>query len=246
MNPAQDHFTAIAKQYSKGRFGYPAELFQYLRSLCATGDLAWDCATGSGQAAVGLADHFLSVVATDISHALLELALRHPRITYRQSTAEKSGLDPRSADLITVAQAIHWLDLEVFWDEVRRVLKPGGVFSFWGYTWPVLGNGVDGVLLELRRCVAPYWPERSALLQSDYVTLQPPFEEIAHPQLQISATWGLDDYLAHLRSWSAIRYYKEAKNEDIVAKFEPQFASRWADTHRIVVWPLHLRVFRNI
>lgn len=245
MNHAQDHFTAIAKQYSRGRFGYPSELFRYLRSLCATGDLAWDCATGSGQAAVSLADHFLNVAATDISNELLELAPRHPRIAYRQSAAEKSGLDPRSADLIAVAQAIHWFDLEAFWEETCRVLKPGGVFSFWGYTWPTVSDGIDGVLGELRGCLASHWPERSALLLGSYTALRPPFTELGHPHFQISLDWRLDDYLAHLRSWSAVRYYKEAKNEDIVAKFEPQFASRWADAGRAVVWPLHLRVFRQ-
>jgi len=76
LSHQQDHFSAIASAYHRGRFGYPLALFDHLHQQCRQHDLAWDCATGSGQAAVGLAPHFSKVVATDISRELLAAAPR--------------------------------------------------------------------------------------------------------------------------------------------------------------------------
>ena len=53
----KDHFSGHSQDYSVFRPCYPAQLFSSLASLCSVRDVAWDCATGSGQAAIGLADH---------------------------------------------------------------------------------------------------------------------------------------------------------------------------------------------
>ena len=56
------------------------QLFTYLASLCPAHDLAWDCATGNGQAAVALAPHFEQVIATDASAQQIDQAQnRTPR-----------------------------------------------------------------------------------------------------------------------------------------------------------------------
>src|SRR5439155_190677 len=88
--------------------------------------MAWDCATGSGQAAIGLAEQFEQVEATDASAAQLAAALAHPRVRYRQAPADASGLAPHSVELVTVAQALHWLDRPAFYAEARRVAAPPG------------------------------------------------------------------------------------------------------------------------
>ncbi len=140
---AQDHFSPIAPLYASGRIGDPVDLYRLLDALCLGHGIAWDCATGSGQAAVDLARTFPKVIATDISEALLALAPAHPRIAYRAAPAEDSGIEAGSVDLVTVAQALHGFDLARFWAEVIRVLKPGGVVAFLGYNWPVVEPGVD-------------------------------------------------------------------------------------------------------
>ena len=128
MNQADDHFSPIAKEYARGRLGYPLELYRTLAAQCPARDLAWDCGCGSGQVASDLPDFFTQVIATDISEPLLALAPPDPRVVYRAAPAESSGLPAASVDLITVAQAVHWFDLDRFWREVLRVLKPGGRF----------------------------------------------------------------------------------------------------------------------
>jgi SAM-dependent methyltransferase len=246
MKHTQDHFSAIASQYALGRIGYPEDLYRFLGAQCEGHDLAWDCATGSGQAAQDLARTFSRVVATDISAELLALAPPHPRIFYRVASAEESGIESSSVDLVTVAQALHWFDLNRFWSEVMRVLKPGGFLAFWGYNWAVAKPGVDRVLEDFKAMIASSWPERSHIIHGGYSSICAPLREIASPSFEASAQWELEDYLAHLRSWSATRYYRERTGEDIVEQFQPAFACVWQGGRATVKWPLMLRAFRNV
>lgn len=124
----QDHFSRQADVYVKGRPGYPDELFAYLASRTAAHKLCWDCATGNGQAAISLAKYFETVIATDGSSNQIEHALRKPNISYSVARAEQSGLPDNYTDLITVATAAHWLNLEKFYEEVKRISKPKGVW----------------------------------------------------------------------------------------------------------------------
>ncbi len=119
-----DHFSPVATQYAAFRPSYPAALFDWLASSTPRHDLAWDCGAGSGQASVPLAQRFKHMLATDLSAAQLATAPPLPNVVYRAARAEASGLADSTADLITVAQALHWFDLTQFYAEVRRVLKP--------------------------------------------------------------------------------------------------------------------------
>lgn len=241
----QDHFSSIAKQYTHGRIHYPDELYQFLSGQCRAHEVAWDCATGSGQAAIDLARYFDHVIATDISMALLDQATPHPKISYRQVEAEASGIETESVDLITIAQALHWFDLPQFWNEARRVMKPSAILAFWGYIWPEVSPDVDDVMEEFKARIASSWPERSALLHGAYASINPPFHEISAPEIITTVSWTADDYLAHLRSWSATRYYSENTGENIVETFAPVFAKAWRGDRNPVRWPLVIKVFKK-
>lgn len=245
MKHAQDHFSPIAPQYAKGRIGYPDELYRFLAAQCRCHQLAWDCATGSGQAALDLARIFSKVIATDISEELLALSPSHPQISFRTAAAEDSGLEPESIDLVTVAQAVHWFDHARFLDEVLRVLKQGGVLAFWGYNWPVAGTEVNHVLEDFKAAISSSWPARSAILHDGYRAIHPPLSEIQSPAIEVSVLWEVEDYLSHLRSWSGARYFQERTGEDIVKKFSDAFGGAWSGGQVRVRWPLIVRVFRK-
>src|SRR4051812_48058251 len=106
----KDHFSGHADRYGAYRPTYPAAIFEYLSSLCPSRDLAWDCATGNGQAAHALAPCFRAVVATDASREQIGQARPHDRITYAVAPAGRTAIPYASVDLVTVAQALHWLD----------------------------------------------------------------------------------------------------------------------------------------
>src|SRR5438105_4175003 len=119
-----DHFSKRADRYAIYRPHYPAELFAWIASLAPEHLLAWDCATGNGQAAQGLSHHFRKVIATDASKEQIKHAARDSGIVYCVATAEDPPLLSSIPDAITVAQALHWMHPERFFAQVRRILKP--------------------------------------------------------------------------------------------------------------------------
>jgi trans-aconitate methyltransferase len=114
MPPFSDHFSSSASSYASFRPGYPPALFAWLASVAPDRHRVWDCATGSGQAAVHLANHFEHVAATDASAAQLAHAARRPGVQYAAMSAERCALRDDSASLVTVAQALHWFDQPAF------------------------------------------------------------------------------------------------------------------------------------
>ncbi|HZI41536.1 MAG TPA: methyltransferase domain-containing protein, partial [Gemmatimonadaceae bacterium] len=92
----KDHFSRVARSYVAVRPQYPDELYAYLASIAPAKDLAWDVATGNGQAAVGLARHVHHVIATDASAAQISQAIADVRVEYRVARAEASGLADHS------------------------------------------------------------------------------------------------------------------------------------------------------
>src|SRR5215469_18919411 len=101
----KDHFSKQAAGYAKFRPRYPEKLFDYLGSISPSCQLAWDCGTGNGQAAVGLASAFDRVIATDASKKQIANAQSCERVEYRAAPAENSGIGSETIDLIMVAQA---------------------------------------------------------------------------------------------------------------------------------------------
>src|SRR5690242_2904262 len=109
MNAFKDHFSGHANIYREARPTYPATLFAWLAEQAPDRELAWDCGCGNGQATLALADHFAHVIGTDPSAAQIANAPARDNVEYRIEPAEHSTLAARSASLVTVAQALHWL-----------------------------------------------------------------------------------------------------------------------------------------
>lgn len=241
----RDHFSGVAAGYARFRPGYPPALFAWLAERAPARDAAWDCATGSGQAAVGLAEHFARVVATDASGEQVAHARPHPRVEYRVAPAERSGLDPASVDLVTVAQALHWLDLPAFYREVRRVLRPGGLLAVWSYgNLSLPDERLDRILQAFYHdTLGPCWPPERRLVEEGYASLEFPFAEAAPPPFAMEADLTLADLGGYLRTWSAVKRYAEAHGTDPVEAVEAELRPTWGDPGRPrrVRWPLAIR-----
>lgn len=242
-----DHFSGHADEYARFRPTYPTSLYAFLARAAPAQELAWDCATGNGQAALGLASHFARVIATDASAAQNAHAVAHGRVEYRVAEATASGIPAASVDLITVAQALHWFDTPAFYAEVRRVAKPGAICAAWGYGLMRVAPAIDAVLDRFyRNVVGPYWPPERAHLDAGYRTLAFPFAEFAAPSFAMEATWPLAGLLGYLATWSAAKRYAKAVGADPIECIAADLAHAWgpAATPQAITWPLYLRVGR--
>ncbi len=224
---------------------YPAALFEFVAGLAPSHRLAWDCATGNGQAARGLAGYFEKVVATDASPEQIALAQGPANIEFRVSPAESSGLPDESVDLITAAQALHWFDAGVFFREVQRVLVPRGAIAVWGYGDPVLDTPeLQRILHEFNRgTIESYWlPERKLLLDG-YATIPFPFEEVHVPTFVLEREITLPELIGYIRTWSATARFVAERGTSEVERLKRDLGGLWGDpeTRRLVVAPIHLR-----
>lgn len=227
MTTFQDHFSDRAASYRAFRPTYPPELFAWLADLAPARDLAWDCASGNGQAAVPLASHFAHVLATDASAEQIAHAEHNTKVTYAVAPAEACPLPNASADLVLIAQALHWVDRPAFFAEARRVLKPGGIVAVTCYLAPSVSPAVDVVLREWEAFIAPYWTPERALLEERFRNIEFPFAEVPVPALEVSALVSLDGLLGYLGTWSAARAFEKRHGTNPLEAFVPKFASVW-------------------
>lgn len=130
-DPAQ-RFTGRVESYRRYRPTYPPAVVDLLTRECgldAHSQIA-DIAAGTGL----LTEIFLAagfaVTAVEPNEemraACAALEAQYPKLRVRNGTAEATFLPDQSTDLITVAQAMHWFDLERTRAEFLRILEPGG------------------------------------------------------------------------------------------------------------------------
>jgi len=241
-----DHFSSIAATYAEFRPSYPDGLFRWLAEVAPGRKHAWDCATGNGQAAVSLAEHFDQVTATDIGAGMIAHAQPHPRVTYAVGTAEDAPVADQSVDLITVAQALHWFDRPRFWATCQRVLLPGGVLAYWGYLKPQITPEIDALVDRYHdEIVGPYWPPGREPLLDLYREVTPPGTRLKAPSFAMQTHWKLADLKGHLASWSATARYRAGQGKDPLDAIATPLNDAWRSTPtRIVSWPLGIHAFR--
>jgi SAM-dependent methyltransferase len=241
MAAFKDHFSHHSDRYARFRPRYPEALFDWLASATPGRALAWDVATGSGQAASSLATRFQRVVATDPSQAQLAHATTRPNVEYRNEPAERSSLEDESVDLVTVAQALHWFDHEAFAKEVRRVLRPGGRFAAWSYDLLRIAPSIDPILdAHVKEVVEPFWPDERGLVVEGYASIPLAYPKAPAPTFELTACWDLDRLLGYLGTWSATQRMIRATGTDPIPAAREALARVWGDPtrERLMRWPL--------
>ncbi len=244
----KDHFSHDSGSYAKHRPSYPDALFTYLSSLTKDHHLAWDCATGSGQSALKLAQYFNQVVATDASESQVCHAHKHKGVSYRVARAEDSGIESNSLDLITVAQALHWFDLSAFAAEVDRTLKEGGILAIWSYNLLVLQPDIDELIKQLYDTVLKqYWPAERRLVEQGYTTIDFPYDELSTPKFNMTLNWNFAQLINYLSTWSAVKAYLSENKNNPIELVQNKMLKLWGniDIERPVTWPLTVRVWQK-
>jgi SAM-dependent methyltransferase len=242
----KDHFSRQSAAYSRYRPGYPPELIEFVAASATARRLAVDCATGTGQAAVALADHFERVLAVDASSSQLARAQPHARVHYVAALAERLPIRDRSVDLVAAAQAAHWFDFERFHAECRRVLVPGGVVAVWTYGLMRVEAAVDEIVDDFHaNVVGADWPPERRHVEQGYRSMPFPWREESTPAFFLASDWDLAQVMGYLATWSAVQRCKDRTGRDPLAVVEPRLAALWPrSVARRVRWPVHLRLGR--
>lgn len=249
-----DLFSGHSTEYAKFRPTYPPELFLYLSSLVSHHKHAWDCGAGNGQAALALAPYFELVSATDLSDRQIKNAPLHPKVLYRATSAEESGLESKSIDLITVAQAFHWFDQEAAFKEFWRVGKLGGVVAFWCYELAQITPEIDELVLYLYKDIlGGHWSKERKLVEEGYskVNFPPGFFSLPPPRFFMTEEWDLNHLLGYLNTWSALQDFLKVHGKNPLEEMGPQFKAAFdlsgGPARALPVkWELGLRVARIV
>ena len=241
----KDLFSEQSKIYAQFRPTYPQELFEYLLQFVQERKCTWDCATGNGQAATVLANYFEKVEATDISPAQISNAPQKQNINYHVCPAEETHFANNSFDLITVAQAYHWLNWRKFHDEVNRVGKPNAIIAIWAYNLLVCGDEeVNNIIKHFYRdVIGPYWDYERKYVDEGYVTVDFNFQHLPPKIFQASFTWSREQLKGYFLSWSAVRKYIKEQGENPVELIEKEIDAVWNEKeHKEIRFPIFLRI----
>lgn len=158
-------FGRHSEDYAKDRPGFPESFYQRIDALIPLrGSRSLDLATGPGTIALELAARGSTVLGIDVSAGQISTAKRlakernlEDKTRFKIASAEKTGLDESSFDLVTAGQCWHWLDSATAMAEARRVLHPGGVLVIAHYSYLAEHSSVaretEALVLELN----PSW-----------------------------------------------------------------------------------------
>ncbi|CAF1005683.1 unnamed protein product [Adineta steineri] len=219
----QDH----TNKYRLYRPGYPRQLFECIINYYFNGNqtdakipFALDVGCGSGQATVELSSYCDRVIGIDVSANQIAHAIQKDNVEYRCQKAEDLTFqESNSVDLVTIATALHWLDIESFVQQVQRVLKPNvGVFAVWTYALGTLDNPVaDAISHEFTDVTLfPYWDSKRWLADDYYQSLLPllPYKStlVEHTiEKRVETTIG--EYINLIQTFSACQTYRKQEGE---------------------------------
>jgi SAM-dependent methyltransferase len=218
-----------------------------LNEITPNKDRAWDCATGNGQAAIGLCKYFKNVIASDASKGQLEYQFNRNNILYEMFPAEKANMKDNSVDLITVAQAAHWFDLDKFYNEVTRISKSNGILAIWSYGMHKIDNDIDKISEKLNvggDILGKCWPRETNYVKEDYKTIPFPFKEIPAPKFEMTVNWNLDELVSYMLTWSAVKRFSTERKFNPLNLVMGELERLWGkhDKRKVVKWDINLRV----
>lgn len=130
-NHRKSAFSGLQKDYEAARPQYPLAALELIKQHCRSPGLICDigCGTGKLTRQLGALYPNTEILGFDINADMVSAAKNAggAGICYAVCPAEDLPLAQQSADIITVAQAVHWFDRPAFFRESLRILSTRGV-----------------------------------------------------------------------------------------------------------------------
>ncbi|KAM9986958.1 hypothetical protein ACTFIY_011383 [Dictyostelium cf. discoideum] len=230
-----DKFGSVSKSYKNFRPTYNDELYSIIDSHCdEKRDLSIDIGAGSGQATVKLAKYFKKVIGFEPSQGQIENAEKADNVEYRLSAAEKIDLPSGSVDLITVAQAAHWFNLPVFYEESKRLLRENGSLIIWSYGLMKITNNNDAQVVHEKHYYETigkqYWAPERKYIDDEYVDIKPTFENTTRKTISLPKSMSINDMIGYYSSWSGYAAFIKAGNKDVLPEIKETLLKAYKTT----------------
>jgi ubiquinone/menaquinone biosynthesis C-methylase UbiE len=185
MTDSSGIWTGAASNYDRARPSPPPALLDLLTQVIDAPHpaLIVDLGSGTGLSSTVWSGRAERVIGIEPNADMRQNAMRNVEgdpnaasIEYREGTAQRTGLPDGCADIVTCAQAFHWMEPAATLAEVARILRPGGLFAAYDYDAPpTITWELDRLAQELmmrfvalirERCLAPtlkIWPKDKQL-----------------------------------------------------------------------------------
>jgi SAM-dependent methyltransferase len=154
-------FGEVAERYDRARPTYPGELVPDVATILGLPERArvLEVGAGTGKATPLWADAGYDVVCLEPSEEMAAIARRNfaerDNVTIETVGFEDWQLEPEAFDLVTAAQAWHWVPEDVGLPRAHDALRPtGGVALFWNWE-RARPTDVDVVFDEVYQRFAP-------------------------------------------------------------------------------------------
>ena len=189
--------TFRSDNYQNSRPTYPDQFFDHLASYIGKRPATIvDVGCGTGQATRSLAKIGDQVYGFDMSPVMIEQAkssttASNVKYDVGDDLTFVDKVEPHSVDLVTVAEAAHWLHYPQFFDNVRTVLKPGGVLAFWAYVnftfigYPAVGEIIRDCNWNPER-YGNLWDEGRRYLDHLYKNIIPPEDSFTDVEYRVN------------------------------------------------------------
>jgi len=136
-----ERFTGFANVYDQYRPSPPPVLLDMLPQTASVARprLVVDLGSGTGLSTRFWAEHAEEVIGVEPSDDMrqeAEAKTAAGNVSYRTGFSHETGLPDACADIVTVSQALHWMDPQPTFEEAARILREGGVFAAYDVDWP--------------------------------------------------------------------------------------------------------------
>ncbi|GLG99762.1 Uncharacterized protein GBIM_06153 [Gryllus bimaculatus] len=240
-----------AAVYNKIRPSPPQALIEniveyLLEKLKSPLNEALDVGCGSGQSTKVLEPYFKKITGIDTSEEqIIEAQSKntYPKITYRIGSAEKIEYPDASVQLITASQACHWFDLPKFYEEVERILVPGGILAMYGYLlptpmWNEKTEELSGIVYKYYNiALGKYIPPESRMVYlenyrgDDFMKIPFAKEPIIRDESVSSETPGtVADIVGFMKSGSAFQNFLNIEGSAKASALLQEFEKELMDT----------------
>jgi ubiquinone/menaquinone biosynthesis C-methylase UbiE len=165
-------FGAAAEEYERARPTYPDAAVDWL--IPAGARTVLDLGAGTGKFTRALVGRGLDVIAVEPLREMRQVLRQQiPGVRAVTGTAEGIPMEDASVDVVTAAQAWHWVDESRALPEVARVLRPGGALCLiWNrreesvgwmrrLTEVMTGSDADRIDMERVAIGAPFGPTQT-------------------------------------------------------------------------------------